>query len=603
MMNGLNFDGEEEIAPGVKAFRFATPDGRRYYERDPLKAMNLGMPPPNFANANAGPAPSRGPDLRLASNAPMSVAPDEEPQMSQETMSVAPTPEPEAPPPPHRDPAAEFEQALGNAVPLPQRFKRAVAREAGYRPQSMQVSGADPNAVQKLSDEYDALEQRRAAVAEAQLGAAEENAANERINARVQRMDAEDKLAKQERVVKLKEEDKRRHMAMLDAEEQQMTKRSPDTERIFKQKGSGTYFLTALMRGLGELGAAMRRDGRNSTAELIDRRIDQDIAEQESEIAADKDAVAKRKNAYAAMLADGLDPEFAREKLRWMQSLQAEAVAREAAAETSSQQARAYFLQQADERAVANLEFKKGLLDKQSVKIDSKYDQGSRGGLVEDPNYYNKLEKAVKARNTIRAENMGTTPDAYESGKKTEATNAASGGNGKLATSIVAPLNEAISNLRAADQATGDLQAVLNKGGDVNLSPSGFRNWQPVDEFVNGKRSADEDRFGKEGALVRDIIGKEMTSTRNAALGTLSESDKRNQTDNAIGDGNPETVMRYMQGKKASYQSQVVQVFNSMGPAEQQRVLESADPKTRAMIQEALSGQRVDTDALDARKE
>jgi hypothetical protein len=605
----LNFDGQEEIAPGVNAFRFKTPDGKNWYERDPMKAMQLGMPP-DFANAAQKPAAP--PDMRLASNAHQAPAQGNGPGFAtQEELLRSKLEAPDTPAPmaaqqaeqkPQRDPNAEFENSLNEAVPLPQRYKRAAAREAGYTPESMQVSGADPKALEKLATQYDKLETKRMEVAEAQLEATQHQAIKDQFNAQSDALEAQDKIVAQERKVKFQEDAKRRHMAALDTEEQRVAKQTPDADRFFKKAGTGSFFLAALMQGLGEIGAAMRKDGRNPARDIINKRIEQDIDEQVAEVAADKDAVAKQKNAYASMLADGMDPEFAREKLRWLQGVKAESVAREAAATTASAQAQQHFLAQADEWAAENLKFKAGLIDKQDVKTSLKYDRGSAGGVYEDPNYYKNLESAVGARNTLRAEAMGTTPDAYQAGKKQEATAAVTGGE-KIPVSTVTSLNEAISNVRAADKAVGDLDTVLSdKDADINLHPSTFRAMQPFTEFTQGERAAAEDRYGAAGAKVRDIVGTEMTSTRSPALGSLSESDKKNQTDNAIADGDPATIKRYFETRKQGYQSQLVQVFNAMSPAEQRKSLQSMDANTRRMVTEALSKQREDIEPLDAQR-
>jgi hypothetical protein len=609
----LNFDGQEEIAPGVNAFRFATPDGRKFYERDPMKAMQLGMPP-DFANA--APKPAAPPDMRLASNAHQAPAQDNGPgfatqeELLRSKLEAPDTPAPMAaqqaeqnPQAPQRDPNAEFEDRLNAEVPLPQRYKRAAAREAGYTPESMQVSGADPEALRGLAAQYDALEERRMQVAAAQLDATEEQAANERLNARVGQMEAQDKIVAQERKVKFQEDAKRRHMAALDNEEQQVAKRTPDSDRFFKKAGSGSFFLAALMQGLGEIGAAMRKDGRNPARDIINKRIEQDIDEQVAEVAADKDAVAKQKNAYAAMLADGMDPEFAREKLRWLQGVKAESVAREAAATTASAQAQQHFLAQADEWAQENLKFKAGLIDKQDVKTSLKYDRGSAGGVYEDPKYAEKLKSAVESRNILRAERAGMTPESYETGKKAEATAAVSGANDKVPLSTALAVNEGTSNLSASERAEMDIEALLNTpGADIELSPSGWRRMQPGTEFTQGDQAADEDRYGKEGAKIRHSIGELITSTRSPALQTLSESDKRNVIDNIIGDGKPETVLRNVKRKKAEYQAQAVNIFQAMSPTEQRKILKSADERTKRMYIESLSGQREDTEPLDAQR-
>ena len=430
-MPNLNYDGQEEIAPGVNAFRFKTPDGKNWYERDPMKAMQLGMPP-DFANA--APKPAAPPDMRLASNAHQAPAQDSGPgfatqeELLRSKLEAPDTPAPMAaqqaeqrPQAPLRDPNAEFENSLNEAVPLPQRYKRAAARAAGYTPESMQVSGADPKALEKLATQYDKLETKRMEVAEAQLEATQHQAIKDQFNAQSDALEAQDKIVAQERKVKFQEDAKRRHMAALDTEEQRVAKQTPDSDRFFKKAGSGSFFLAALMQGLGEIGAAMRKDGRNPARDIINKRIEQDIDEQVAEVAADKDAVAKQKNAYASMLADGMDPEFAREKLRWLQGVKAESVAREAAATTASAQAQQHFLAQADEWAQENLKFKAGLIDKQDVKTSLKYDRGSAGGVYEDPNYNKKLLETIASRNALRAEQGGTTPGAFEAGKKTEA--------------------------------------------------------------------------------------------------------------------------------------------------------------------------------------
>jgi hypothetical protein len=312
--------------------------------------------------------------------------------------------------------------------------------------------------------------------------------------------------------------------------------------------------------------------------------------------------VAQGKNAFARMLADGKDPEFARAALKMQQTKYQEAVAREAAAAATSPLARQQFENLALQRGEEALKFRAELESKVNTESSQKFVPEKRGGATLN---LKGMKDALEARNILGAAAAGTTLDAYgagETAKAKTAGEAAAGGGAKIAQSTVSGLNEQVSNLRAWEQAEKDMEAIISSGKDVEMSPSGFRDIQPFTEFTQGAHAAEVDRYGEGGAAIKNVIGTGITSTRSPALGTLSESDKRNQIENFTGDGKPETIRRNFARKKKESQAAITNQMQALSPVEQRRVLEQADPETRKMILDALSGEREGTDLIDRQK-
>jgi hypothetical protein len=366
-------------------------------------------------------------------------------------------------------------QRIGQeAAALRSRGTYVAPREAGFVNQSRSIEGADPDQVEKLRQEADALrDQEREALRskldndiannEASAAAAENRFWDEKVKA----SDAEDELNRRRDAYKRKTQE-------LDKLEMEATSATVDQERFFKNKPGGR-FLAAVMIGLGEFARGLREDSTNGALDIINASIDKDIHEQKDEIASKKDAVSLKMNAYARELADGADPRLAEEKLRFAQEkvaqtdlLRSSAMARNAEAKAAFDAASAKLGQQSLDRRIA-------IEGMEKARVEQEYQTARAGGFVaptlkqvaEESGY----EKTLVSNKTDLAGLPGQlNPTAQGEGAKAAAVAEAKGevaGKGGLTTTAAGHAQDDLNKLN--DLLGNYIRPIKEAGGDVNL--------------------------------------------------------------------------------------------------------------------------------------
>lgn len=415
----FNFDSQIDVG-GRPAWRFVNETGSGYLESNPMRAAQMGAPVPGLTKPQAPPVPD--PRLALAPGEDMTGAamaqtagpyqvqgapPEAPPQVSDVEIknqimaeaaarqAAASGGQPGAMPVSdvqRREPS-EREQALrvalNNEVPLgglPQQSSGMVYSapvQEGYVNQGRKVSGPDEERIDQRRQAIGEIQDAKIDFAKRQMerdlyqaDAERAGAATEATLRQIEMAEAEAEKAQLERYYK-------DGWDSINRDAQEASKASADPNRFLNNKGFGGKLMAAVMIGIGEYGSRMSGGGPNLAHTIIQNAIDKDIQQQRDEIAANKEAVGERRNAFARELADGKDPKFAEAKLKYLANLHAEAVARESAAAARDPRIRAAFeqtaLSSAEEAQKLYLE-----LDKlQQIEATQKWQQGRSGGWRE----------------------------------------------------------------------------------------------------------------------------------------------------------------------------------------------------------------------------
>jgi hypothetical protein len=437
----FNFDSQLDIG-GRPAWRFVNESGQGYLEPDPRKAAQMGAPIPGLtaASANAAqlaPMPPKPPDLQeLAQGSVRSQVRQGElagrPREANDATSTGSVRSqtrqgelarrdqanaqaaivPEVPG--GRIPTADEQQqavaayrggsnmsatpvsnemsprvqAVGSAINelpplLPSGGMKYVAGQTeGFTPESRKISGPDEDRLNERRAAFGDLEEQRLRVAQTQAerdilqaDAERAGAARDATLREIEIAEAEAEKATLDRYYK-------DGWDSINRDAQEASKASADPDRFLKNKGFGGKLMAAVMIGIGEYGSRMSGGGQNLAHTIIQNAIDKDIEAQREEIAASKDAVGERRNAFARELADGKDPKFAEAKIKYLANLHAQSVAQEAAAAAKDPQIRSAFentalaIQQDTQNAYLEL-------DKlQKIEATEKFQRGRAGGFT-----------------------------------------------------------------------------------------------------------------------------------------------------------------------------------------------------------------------------
>lgn len=437
----FNFDSQIDVG-GRPAWRFVNETGSGYLESNPMRAAQMGAPVPGLTAAapNAAqlaPAPPPVPGMEpmasvrsqvrqreLENRAPVAndatstggsvrsqVRQNEVQQAAESRARAAEIPEV----PGGRIPTADEQQAAvaafrGQGAPQvtpvsdagPSLRDQAVSaainesqplltsggvkyvagQEEGFIPESRKVSGPDEGRLDQRRQAIGEIQDAKIDFAKRQMerdlyqaDAERAGAATEATLRQIEMAEAEAEKAQLERYYK-------DGWDAINRDAQEASKASADPNRFLNNKGFGGKLMAAVMIGIGEYGSRMSGGGPNLAHTIIQNAIDKDIQQQRDEIAANKEAVGERRNAFARELADGKDPKFAEAKLKYLANLHAEAVSREAAASARDPKIRAAFeqtaLTSAEEAQKQYLE-----LDKlQQIEATEKFQRGRRGGYV-----------------------------------------------------------------------------------------------------------------------------------------------------------------------------------------------------------------------------
>jgi hypothetical protein len=571
-------EGTEQVG-GNEVWRFRDPtDGKVFLTDNYIQALHLGAPPKTPEFANAAPAPAAATDARLARNviqpggapagatqrnvmqptptatdapAPPMIAtePDtnrRQGMMTRESMpQVEPQQAPQAPTSSMPQPRALLTPEQGQALLTPQRISWG-AREGGEMEQGKSTSGIGEDSLTELKGTHDKLYDRQQALADmqAQNRVMELSTKNKQLSLADQQLN--EKIAEKQREAAERERLVAAEKKKLDDEEQKIVSRSPEVGRLWKQKGSGALAVTAVLAGINEFARIYgRTGGENNVLNIMNTAIERDLDEQAAEIAADKDAIGRRKNALAERLANGEDPKFAREALKNLM-LKQQQVQLDHEDTRKLLRASGVDAEQASvSLANAYLEGRMKLEQMQQEKVDYKMQQArAAGSRLETPEEMAKRVNTTVDTTRKVAENAGLVPTEKQADMLyAEQLKQSGEGAGTLQTAQVSGLNKAMSNAKLYKRAGTNIEKIFESGEEVELDPSLWSKWQPFTSTLKGDRAAMEDTFGVGGAKLMDEVNTAVSGTHNEALGTLQEADKRNVIQSIIGNGKRETIL------------------------------------------------------------
>lgn len=254
---------------------------------------------------------------------------------------------------------------------------------------------------------------------------------------------------------------KDKRVAELDQKAQEVKSQAVDPKRWFRDASPGVTLLSILSLGLGEFGASLT--GRQNTAmQMINSYVDADIAQQQAQIDASKEAFSAEQNAFARELAEGKDPEVAKLELKVLQReyLASQLQQRDtqdalALLGVNTQDVYNQIQQQ-------NIEDMLKLNDHYTVQYNQQYQQGRRGGVVEKtPEERLREAQALAALGYMAA---GQSPDAGTRLAERKLAQQETGGVGSEVAKDVAAYNKELqsSNIPATEAQITDMYSILD---------------------------------------------------------------------------------------------------------------------------------------------
>lgn len=376
----------------------------------------------------------------------------------------------------------------------------------------------------------------------------------------------------------------------INADEQAVAKKHPSMANVYKN--GGTVAVAALFAGLGELGRGLTRSGSNTALEMINRAVDQSLNEQAAEIAGDKDAIAKRKNALAMYLADGHDPKYARLAAENLQ-LARERLALEDA-DVQKQLGRMGIDHQAAINGIAQEQLKRRteMAKLKQIELDEKYRQARAGGLESEEAALDRAVRMAEKRAKL-GELEGTRLTTGERAKVVEGRLAQGAAKEKpIATHITGNIDKAASNVLTYKRALASIAEAKGSGEDIELSPSGFRQAQPFTEFTQGEAAADKDRYGDAGARIVNTMKQVNSSVYNPVSGVQGEKEYARAIEQYLEAGDLAAAEKKLQERQAEAEQHLSNALQGLTEDERARVLKHADPQMRELYQNAFGGQR-----------
>ena len=515
--------------------------------------------------------------------------------MTRESMpQVEPQQAPMAPTSSMPQPRALLTPEQGQALLTPQRISWG-ARKGGEMEQGKSTSGIGEDSLKELKGTHDKLYDRQQELVDmqAQNRVMELSTKNKQLSLADQQLS--EQVATKQREAAERERLVAAEKKKLDDEEQKIVSRSPEVGRLWKQKGSGALAITAVLAGVNEFARIYgRTGGENNVLNIMNTAIERDLDEQAAEIAADKDAIGRRKNALAERLANGEDPKFAREALKNLMLKQQQV---QLDHEDTRKLLRASGVDAEQARvALANayLEGRMKLEQMQQEKVDYKMQQArAAGSRFETPEEMAKRVNTTVDTTRKVAENAGLVPTEKQADMLyAEQLKQSGEGAGTLQTAQVTGLNKAMSNAKLYKRATTNIEKIFDSGEDIELDPSLWSKWQSFTSTFKGDRAAQEDTFGVGGAKLMDEVNTAVSGTHNEALGTLQEADKRNIIQSIVGDGKRETILSNLQAMENKSLDELKTWAQSLSAKQNETFRAQASPDEAGIIDRARNNDR-----------
>lgn len=371
----------------------------------------------------------------------------QQPQQGQQPMGMTPE-------------QAETAGRINQAVPIDMRPKvtRHAGRPAGFHPSTRSSTGLDPEREEKRESRLEELEEYRMEQAREQRNTA--LAFEQRRRAQLRAEEAEDLEKRRALEAKImQQENGRREMwRKLDEKEQELEGRAADPRRLFNESPIAGW-LGALAVGLGAFGAAVT-GSRNFALDIINKAINDDIAQQEAEIASDKDAIANRKNAYARELANGADPKFAKQELTVMMKRQRDRFIEQLASQERDKDTQLKYMQDLMEAKKDTAQEEARLDEMYKTAASEQYDRGQAAytSVESEESVLKRMRARQGQRDVLRTEAgiEGQASDVKLAGAKAGATSAAKGNTkqdpvaaqrAKTATQVIGTSDEMLDQI------------------------------------------------------------------------------------------------------------------------------------------------------------